>query len=112
MHNVRVRVLQYAAPIFAGALENFPRGAQPEKEELTETLKLSEDSIAAFLAECEASGKVKNWNGPPESMLGYLVAHEAHHRGLVMVAIRISGHKLSKEVVYGQWDWGKKRSNR
>jgi len=57
---------------------------------------------------CEAKGKVKKWNGFPATFLGCLIAHEAHHRGLAMVAMRISRHKLPQEVVYGQWQWGKK----
>ena len=55
---------------------------------------------------------MKAWKGPPASFLCYLVAHEAHHRGLAMVAMRQCGRKLPQEVVYGQWDWGKKRSMR
>ncbi len=41
-----------------------------------------------------------------------MVAHEAHHRGLAMVAMRLAGRALSKELVYGQWDWGKRMSLR
>ena len=69
-------------------------------------------SIAAYLEHCAQLGKVKGWSGPPASFLGYLIAHEAHHRGLVMVALRQAGHRLGPDVVYGQWDWGKKQSRR
>jgi len=112
MHNVRLRWLKHAAPQLIGELQSFPRGAQPGKAELKEALQASEGPVAQFLEESEAAGKVEKWNGSPATFLGYLVAHEAHYRGLAMVAVRISGHKLPNEVVYGQWQWGKKRSLR
>ena len=112
VHNTRLRCLKHLAPKLVGELESFPKGAQPSKAELRKALRASEKPIARMLEECEAAGSVKGWNGPPATFLGYLIAHEAHHRGLAMVAARISGHKLPQALVYGQWDWGKKRSLR
>ncbi|MCH9029450.1 MAG: DinB family protein [Bacteroidetes bacterium] len=112
MHNVRLRWLNHAATKLVGKVESFPKGAQPTKAELKNALQASEEVIARFLEECEASGEVKYWNGSPATFLSYLVAHEAHHRGLAMVAMRISRRKLPQEVIYGQWQWGKKRNLR
>lgn len=112
MHNVRLRWLNHSAPKLVDKLESFPKGVQPTKEELREALKASEKVISRYLEECEAAGDVKYWSGPPATFLSYLVAHEAHHRGLAMVAMRISGRKLPQEVIYGQWQWGKKRNLR
>jgi len=112
IHNVRLRWLKHAAPKLAGNAKSFPRGAQPTKAELKRALKASDDLVVAFLAQSEAASKVPQWNGGPASFLGYLVAHEAHHRGLAMVAMRLSGRKLPQELVYGLWQWGKRRSLR
>ena len=112
MHNVRLRWLQHSAPALVGTAKSFERGAQPTSKQLSDALKASEKIVARFLEQSEADGKVKQWNGPPASFLGYLIAHEAHHRGLAMVAMRMSGRKLPQEVVYGQWQWGKKRNTR
>jgi uncharacterized damage-inducible protein DinB len=112
IHNVRLRWLNHAAPKLTGEVKSFPKGVQPAKAELIAALQASEEIIAAYLEQCESAGEVKYWNGPPATFLSYLVAHEAHHRGLAMVAMRISGHKLPQKVVYGLWDWGKKRSLR
>ena len=84
IHNVRLRWLNHAAPNLVGEVESFPKGAQPTKEELKEALHSSEEIIAWFLEECEASGNVKKWNGSPATFLGYMIAHEAHHRGLTI----------------------------
>ena len=112
MHAVRIRWLKASAPKLAEGLAPLDKRARLGKRELKRALKQSEGPIARFLEISEESGKVKNWKGPPASFLGYLVAHEAHHRGLVLVALRAAGHRVEQDVVYGLWDWGKKRSNR
>lgn len=112
IHNVRLRWLKHAAAELIGEVKSFPKGSQPTIKELKKALQASEEIIAQFLEKCEATGEVKSWNGSPATFLGYLIAHEAHHRGLAMVAMRISRHKLPQEVVYGQWQWGKRRNLR
>lgn len=41
--------------------------------------------------------------------LSYFVAHEAHHRGQLVMLARQLGHRLPVEVSGGLWQW-KKRS--
>ena len=40
-------------------------------------------------------------------MLGYLIAHEGHHRGSILLTLKQSGHKVSTEIQFGIWDWAK-----
>ncbi len=35
---------------------------------------------------------------------GSLVAHEAHHRGSILLTLKLSWHMPPKDVVYGIWD--------
>ena len=50
-------------------------------------------------------------NFPTDLMhfLTYFVAHEAHHRGQLMMVARLLGHRLPREAMDGLWQW-KKRS--
>ena len=112
MHSVRRRWLEHAAAELAGKIPRISKDAEPTAEELIEALQASEEAISTFLERCDSEGAVPGWIGSPTTFLAYLVAHEAHHRGLAMAAMRVSGHKAPKELVYGQWDWGKKRSHR
>ena len=112
MHNVRLRWLKHASPKLVGAMQAFPKGSQPTKHQLRVALRASEKIIAQFLMDSEIAGKVKSWKGSPATFLSYLVAHEAHHRGLAMVAMRMSGRKLPQATIYGQWQWGKQRNTR
>ena len=107
MHNVRGRWLSHAAPALGAEVAVFPRGVELTIADLKSALVNSGDVISKFLEQCESTGKVPAWKGPPATFLGYLIAHEAHHRGLVMASLRVSGHKMPEEVVYGLWDWGK-----
>ncbi len=35
----------------------------------------------------------------------YAIAHEAHHRGQIVIAARVLGHPLPKEIIAGLWQW-------
>ena len=109
MHNVRLRWLTHAAPDLAAQVAQFPGGAELTKEDLLGALAASSEVVAVYLDKCEETGNVDHWSGPPASFLAYLLAHEAHHRGLIMASLRASGHKQPDEVIYGLWEWGKKR---
>jgi uncharacterized damage-inducible protein DinB len=41
-------------------------------------------------------------------VLAYFVAHEAHHRGQIVMLARQSGHRLSAEITNGLWLWSKR----
>lgn len=41
-----------------------------------------------------------------EKDVGYLVSHEAHHRGQVAVALKAAGKPVDRKVLYGMWEWG------
>jgi hypothetical protein len=106
VHNVRLYHLNKRGPEFMGKLQTFDRGAQPNRAQIIAALTGSAKMMGAFLEASERTGLVRGWKGTPATFLAYLIAHEAHHRALVMVSMRISGEKLPKEAVYNIWSWG------
>ena len=112
MHNTRLRWLTHAAPDLAAQVAQFPRGSELTKDDLLSALAASAEVVGTYLEMCEADGFVEHWNGPPASFMAYLVAHEAHHRGLVMAALRACGHRAPDDVIQGLWDWEALYQNR
>ena len=51
-------------------------------------------------------GWARPWPAGPE-MLCYMLAHEAHHRGQVLMLAHQLGYPLPKPVMYGLWNWEK-----
>ena len=41
-------------------------------------------------------------------VLTYLVAHEGHHRGQIVMLARQLGHRLSNHISAGLWQWNKR----
>ena len=42
-------------------------------------------------------------------LLTYFVAHEAHHRGQLVLSARALGQRLSPPIVNGLWQWTTRR---
>jgi uncharacterized damage-inducible protein DinB len=56
----------------------------------------------------ESGGKVKDFRPDVVGFLGYVVSHEAHHRGQIAMIARQLGHPLPQEANFGMWDWAKR----
>jgi uncharacterized damage-inducible protein DinB len=51
------------------------------------------------------------WQNFPTDLLhflSYFVAHEAHHRGQLVMVARQLGHRLPRETTGGLWQWKKR----
>jgi uncharacterized damage-inducible protein DinB len=81
--------------------------------QLVRTLSRSSDGIVDLIELGIANGGTvprATWQNFPtdlEHFLSYFVAHEAHHRGQLIMAARLLGRRLSMEVVAGVWQWTK-----
>ena len=107
IHNVRLMWLKASLP---EALEGVAKidTVQPiDKELLKTSLTLSGESIGRLLEQSIANGgKVKGFKPHVAAFVGYLVAHDAHHRSQAIIALKQSGHPVDKKIVYGIWEWG------
>ena len=106
MHNVRVWHLQRRAKDLAERLTTFETKTSPGKDELKGALAASSLAVEAFL-EGVLSGvpKRKGFKKGIFTTFGYLVAHESHHRGSILLTLKTSGHTLDKKAAYAIWGW-------
>lgn len=86
------------------------------REELLPALERSSHGILALLElgishgdKVPASGVA--WLNLPVDVvhvLAYMVAHEGHHRGQIVLLARQTGHRLPIEITGGLWQWAKR----
>ncbi len=106
LHNVRLMWLKSSAPELMEGLEKVEKDAAGEKETLHSSLEASSIAIEGLLKQGVETGRIKSFKPHPMAFLGYLISHESHHRGQIMLALKQSGHMVDKKVQYGIWEWG------
>ena len=73
--------------------------------ELKEALSDSSSAIEQFLPTLlTGEPGAKGFKKGTFTTFGYLVAHESHHRGNILLTLKECGHKLYKNVSYAIWD--------
>ncbi len=89
-------------------LPHFAKGESPSKKQLRAALEASAKGIETTIREAAANGgKVTGFKRGLLPMIGYLIAHESHHRGSIILTLKQSGHKIPDELKWGLWDWNK-----
>ena len=105
MHNVRVMWLKAAAK---GS--KIPEQLDRSSVTAAQAMKALEQSRAALKAVLKSAlagdGRVKGFKPDVAGFFGYLISHDAHHRGQVCMLARQVGHPLPQKAMFGMWEWG------
>jgi uncharacterized damage-inducible protein DinB len=106
MHNVRRMWLK------ATGAKKIPQEldrATVTKKEAISALKESWMALEDVLQQSIASdGRVKGFKPDAAGFLGYLISHDAHHRGQISMLARQAGYPISQGAMFGMWEWGKR----
>jgi uncharacterized damage-inducible protein DinB len=104
MHNVRVMWLK------AAKAEEIP-------DQLDRATVTPAQALRAFEASCQAlsavmgsalqtNGRIRSFRPDVAGFFGYLIAHDAHHRGQIAMLARQLGYPLPQKAMFGMWEWG------
>jgi uncharacterized damage-inducible protein DinB len=106
VHNVRVMWLK------AGKAQDIPEQLDRATVTPAQAMRAIESSHAALHSLCrqalETDGRIKGFRPDVAGFFGYLIAHDAHHRGQITMLARQLGHALPQKAVFGMWEWGKR----
>ncbi len=87
-------------------LPHFAKGETPSKQQLIKAFETSAAAIETSVREAWANyGKTPSFKPGLIPMVGYLIAHESHHRGSILLTLKQSGYKLDDDLRWGLWDW-------
>jgi uncharacterized damage-inducible protein DinB len=114
MHNVRTKWVRLTAPHLKVPRQLQRAHCTPKQARagLAESAVRCEEMLEEALGgggrieKFVRDGWARPWPVGPE-MLCYMISHEAHHRGQVLMLAHQMGFPLPKEVMYGIWNWEK-----
>ena len=117
LHNARCSWLKVLGREHGIAVPALVDRRKVAPRELRSALERSSRGIEALLELGIAAGgqvppsKAYVWRNLPldvPHVLTYFVAHEAHHRGQIVMLARQLDHRLPAEICNGLWDWRKR----
>lgn len=108
IYNVRFWKLEKYDKTLVSNLNAIKAADKKTIESLIDCHIITADLISEMLKKgIDEGGKVKGFKRGVVPLLGYFIHHEAHHRGNILLTLKLCGFKLPNELKYGIWEWNK-----
>jgi len=106
LHMARFYWLERRALALAKTFQKIP-GGTTDRETLRRALVASGQAMGELFAEAERTGSIKGTKLGPLGFLAYALAHEAHHRGQILLHLKVAKLPLDRATGYSLWYWNK-----
>jgi uncharacterized damage-inducible protein DinB len=103
LHNVRVAWLE---AMTRAKIEKIEKGCVA-RDRIAEFLIRSAGAVGEVFTEAETTGTLKGYKRGPAAFLGYLIAHEGHHRGQIVLHLKYAKMPVDKVLGFALWEWEK-----
>jgi len=108
IHNVRLQWLEITAKDIYSTQQLLDKDTAYNKKDLQQALKKSASALAElFSRSWDEGGKIKGFKKGLIPLFAYLISHESHHRGNILLSLKQKGEKIPDSAKWGIWEWGK-----
>ena len=108
MHNVRIGWLEHMAKEIFKKYSKFNKNDIPDRRKLKVAFEQSGNAIEELIQlSSKNKFQVKAFKRGIIPWLGYLMTHDAHQRGNILLTLKQTGHQVPDSVKWGMWEWDK-----
>ena len=106
VYEVRRSKLETADKALAKELPRVTREQGHDKRLLQQAFEQSGDAVADLIRQ-STDGRVKGFKRGITALVGYFIAHDAHHRGHILLTLKQAKVKRPEILRFGPWEWNK-----